>query len=288
LEHWRINTTDFDAGARCAHVFLRFPVHNATITRTWLVGQHGRHKASFQLEAPNPFKLPSSMYPLRLFVSLLMHQLRRHQLLSVRRGAAQVSCLYLNAMIDPVRDASEVERTVEEASGLRTVLSPQRTEPGSDVAINMLQRINAERAPLLITEVGTHWSDLILAKRAAASRPSLVLRWWNESTLDTTLLPSSGIEPGCSHFHRGLCASAGAIPEMQSQMGVCANRAKYRCDMSPRNTPAGQLMWYRPLTAPHATVTTPHSLPPRAGNTSRRTLANSTTSAHTSHHKHTR
>ena len=84
---------------------------------------------------------------------------------------------------------------------------------------NVRQRYLAYASPLLITELGTHWSDFVMGKRVQSGRATAVLevpmglrrvqpRWITAST-----------HAHCS-FYRALCCQSW-LPAMESELHIC-------------------------------------------------------------------
>lgn len=147
--------------------------------------------------------------------------------------AGGLKCAVINALprpssalqaIAPIFERYARRRGVED---FRVLLVPKIADDGSDdgtaegVALrtrhqelsaraqdNIHQRFLASRAPLFITDVGTHWADWLLDSRLSSGLPFAVLHDQNGGGLAAhTCDPAArlGEKCDCAHYYRAMC-----------------------------------------------------------------------------------
>lgn len=230
--------------ADCAYLFLRSPVVNGVwafteVNVTQSPPPGDRKFRNFKV-------IEGSKMTMEHVANASMPLIRQAGLTCVRVSALtrpdQSSLLSAFARADPgVRVRMSNMVGVEPG---RATQSNRWLHKGADPALvlpNVHERFFAYSAPLLISEVGTHWTDFILGKRAQRGRPSVVL----EVPLGAGHVQPRWIDTAhrkCS-FYRALCCLAWMSP-MESEVHIChpphalqRHRAGMVCLLPGRSAP---------------------------------------------------
>jgi hypothetical protein len=218
--------------AQCAYLYLRAPVshghYSFTVLNRTTSFSSDRSFRSFKLAddwvATKTPKLKSGQLSIEHVANAVAPLVRR----------AGLACVRINALLKP--DSSALLDAFARVDGRLRVrvaelvgLKPQnaahearwkhKSSDASQVLPNVRERYLAYAAPLLITELGTHWSDFVLAKRVRSGLASAVLEVPAGQALVESRWVTASTHANCS-FYRSLCCQSW-IPAMDSESHIC-------------------------------------------------------------------
>ena len=156
-------------------------------------------------------------------------------------------CLHVNLLFDPKVDEPAEQLAAQVLSAFRTAAGSMQIRlslPTGEPNANHLEMQLALSSALLLTEAGTHWSDLLIAWRGLAKLPSAVL-WYDRGGLEVQRYGGPTRPPWINTF-RSLCLSEpdndcnlahrdNMLKSMSTEAILCSEFSRPLCLMRPRS-----------------------------------------------------